>query len=983
MLAPATVIVASCGYLGLLFAVAAWADRQARRGRTVIDNPWVYALSMGVYCTAWTYFGSIGRAAGGGVWFLPIYLGPTLAMVLAAVLLPRMIRIARAHRVTSIADFIASRHGKSPAVAALVTVITVVGLVPYLALQLKAVAVGYAALTTAPGTAPAPAGWIDTPLLIALLLAGFTIVFGTRHLDASERHEGMVAAVALESVVKLAAFVAVGVFVTWGVFDGPAALFDRAQAVVPGLERLWRIESGAPAAAGGGPGHAPSAWFGLMVLAMLSVLMLPRQFQVMVVEAVDERHVRRAAWAFPLYLLAINLFVLPVAVGGLAFFGPGGANPETFVLTLPLASGHSALALLAFVGGLSAATGMVIVETIAVSTMVCNDLVLPALLRSRRFAERLGADGRDLGGLLLAIRRATILGVLLLGYLYFRLAGEAYALVSIGLISFAAVAQFAPALIGGLLWRGGTRDGALAALGMGAALWAYTLLLPSIAKSGWLDDAFLRDGPFGIGWLRPEQLLGLTGLDPLTHSLFWSLLVNVAAYLGVSLVRGPNAVEAAQATLYVDTPGGRAGDAHAPVFWRGSVRTDDLAALARRFLGAERARQLLDEEARRRGMAGASALAADADAALVQRVETQLAGAIGTASARVMVARIAREETLGLDDVMRILDETSREAVQLRRYSHELEAQRRSLQQATEDLRAANEQLQGLDRLKDDFMSSVTHELRTPLTAIRALAELMRDDPAMDVAQRQQFLDIIVAEAERLSRLVNQVLDMAKIESGHMQWVCSDVDLPALLARAAHASAELFREKGADLVLDLHPVHGRLHADADRLMQVALNLLSNAAKFVPPRGGRVVLALRPLPGGVRVMVADNGRGVPPGDRAAVFEKFRQGGDAANRPPGTGLGLPISRQIVEHFGGRLWLDEPAGGPRVRASDLTQGITPGAREDDQGVGAVFGFDLPWTDAAPAAQTADESPFRPGAPAPPDAAVPAAGGTRGDAR
>ena len=560
MLSTPLVIGASFAYLLLLFAVAHVADRRAQQGRSLIGNAWVYALSMGVYCTAWTYFGSIGRAASSGIWFLPIYLGPTLAMLLAWMVLRKMIRIARRYRITSIADFIASRHGKSPTLAALVTLIAVVGILPYVALQLKAIASGFALLTTLPAeSATHPvAWWRDSTLYIALVLAGFTIAFGTRHLDSTERHEGMVAAIAFESVVKLLAFVAVGVFVSWGLFDGPADIFARA-AAVPELGKLLRLDGGGSFAAG--------QWFGLTLLSMLSVIFLPRQFQVMVVENVDERHLRRAVWAFPLYLLLINLFVLPIALGGLLHFGVGGANPETFVLSLPLAAGQPALALLAFIGGLSAATGMIIVEAIAVSTMVCNDLVMPLLLR---FGVRAGAD---LGAMLLGIRRTVIVSLLLLGYLYFRVAGEAYALVSIGLISFAAVAQFAPALLGGMFWKGGTRAGALAGLSAGSALWAYTLMLPSIARSGWMSGTFLTEGLFGIALLRPEQLLGLTGLDNLTHSLLWSLLANAGLYVAVSLAREPSAREASQALLFVDVFKRSAGaGAAGPVFWRGHAR---------------------------------------------------------------------------------------------------------------------------------------------------------------------------------------------------------------------------------------------------------------------------------------------------------------------------------------------------------------------------------------------------------------------------
>jgi signal transduction histidine kinase len=594
------------------------------------------------------------------------------------------------------------------------------------------------------------------------------------------------------------------------------------------------------------------------------------------------------------------LFVLPIALGGLLYFGVGKMNADNFVLSLPLAAGQPALALFAFIGGLSAATGMVIVETIAVSTMVCNELVMPLLLRTAHFRSE---SGHDLTRVLLNIRRAAILVVLVLGYVYFHLAGEAYALVSIGLISFAAVAQFAPAVLGGLYWKGATRLGALVGLMAGFVMWGYTLMLPSLAKSGWLSDAFLTQGLWGLNWLRPEQLLGLHGLDNLTHSLFWSLLVNIGAYVGLSLWRAPSGQEASQALLFVDVFE-RTTTAR-PVFWRGRATVPDLLRLCERFLGADRARQLFEGYARRVGAAGLVAIAPDAR--LVQFVETQLAGAVGSASARVLVASSVEEETLTPDDVLRILEETS----QLRAHSHELEEKSASLERATAELRAANEQLKSLDRLKDDFMSSVTHELRTPLTSIRALAELMRDDPKIDLKQRKQFIEIIVSETERLSRLVNQVLDMAKIESGHAEWHTEEVDMCALVRQAVATTAEMFKERQTLVTLSLPERPVLMLADPDRLMQVMLNLLSNAAKFVPVPGGRVGVSLSNDDDGVTVRVTDNGPGVSAEQQALIFERFRQGGDAANRPQGTGLGLPISRQIVAHFGGRLWLESSPG------------------------------------------------------------------------
>ncbi|MFG1189351.1 ATP-binding protein [Xanthobacter flavus] len=889
-LSPALVVGVAALYLAALFAVAAFADRRAREGRSLIGNAWVYGLSLAVYCTAWTYFGSVGRAATTGVWFLPIYLGPTLVMLVAWVVVRKMIRIAHTYRITSIADFIASRYGKSPLVAAVVTLITVVGIVPYIALQLKAVSAGYAVLTATGAHAAAPSWWQDGTLLVALALALFTILFGTRHLDSAERHEGMVAAVAAESLVKLVAFLAVGAFVTYGLFGGFADVWARASAL-PGVKGLLTLS--------GAGNFAWAQWFSLTLLSGLSVLLLPRQFQMMVVECVDERHLKRAAWVFPAYLLAINIFVLPLALGGLVLLGKG-ADPETFVLTLPLAHGAGGLALIAYVGGLSAATGMLIVETIAVSTMVCNDLVMPALLRLKLIR----ADGGDLTRLLLNIRRAAILGVLLLGYLYFVVAGEAYALVSIGLISFAAVAQFAPALLGGMYWRGATRLGALGGLLGGFAVWAYTLMLPSVAKSGWMDAAFLTHGPFGIAALAPERLFGLSGLDNLSHALFWSLFVNGVLYVGLSLWRAPSGREASQALLFVDVFA-RGRSAADPVFWRGRAHRADLEALARRLLGADTARQIFEDHARDSGTGDVADLTADAR--LVDIVERRIAGAVGAASARVLVAAVADEEPLNAGDVMDILNEAS----QLRVYARALEEKSRSLEIASAELSAANAQLRTLDELKDDFMSSVTHELRTPLTAIRALSELMLDTPDMEAEQRQDFLRIIVGESERLGRLVNQVLDMAKIESGHAEWHSTDVDLKALVADAVKATAELARTKGAEIVLTAPALVPSVKADPDRLTQVMLNLISNAAKFVPAQGGRIDVRLLADADGLEVQVEDNGPGVPPADRDTIFEKFRQGGDALNRPPGTGLGLPISRRIVDHFGGKIWLDQKAG------------------------------------------------------------------------
>jgi Na+/proline symporter/nitrogen-specific signal transduction histidine kinase len=898
---PIAVLIALAGiaYLAMLFAIAFYADRRADSGRSLIANPTVYALSLGVYATSWTFYGSVGRAAVNGVGFLPIYLGPTLAAALFWLVLRKIVRISRTHRITSIADFIAARYGKSALLAGLVTLIAVIGIVPYIALQLKAVSGSFLLLARYPDlstnltAAPQLAMPVlsDTALYVALLLALFAILFGTRHLDASERHEGMVAAIAFESLVKLAAFLAIGAFVSFGLFDGFSDLFGRA-AANPKLASLL--------APFDGPAGSYASWFWLLVLSGFAILCLPRQFQIAVVENVDESHISKASWLFPAYMLAINLFVLPIALGGLLQFADGSVDADNFVLALPISQRQPLLALLVFLGGLSAATGMVIVETVALSTMVCNDVVMPLLLRARRV--RFGA-GSDLSRLLLPIRRGSIVAIVLLGYAYFRFAGEAYALVSIGLISFAAVAQFAPAMLGGLYWKQATRSGAMAGLLAGFVVWAYTLLLPSFARSGWLPQVYVEHGPWGLALLRPQAMFGLTGLDQITHTMIWSMLANCGALVSISLFSRPGPEERVQAQRFVDV------FRHEPAWARsvaGDVPAGQLRGLLARFLGADRATSAFTDYARARDL---DPMQLRTDANLLQFVETQLAGAIGSASARAAVSSAIKEEGFGFDEVMSILDETS----QVIAYSRELEAKRRELEHATAELRQANERLQDLDRMKDDFVSTVSHELRTPLTAIRAFAEILHDNPQTPAAKRAEFVDIILRETERLTRLIDQILDLARLESGRAEWTAEPLDPGEVVRQAAAATQGLFRSRAVRLQMALPSQVPTVLADRDRLTQVLLNLLTNAVKFCAPGTGLVHLELLVTDRGtVRVQVRDNGVGIAPEQQATIFEKFRQAGSqAADQPRGFGLGLPISRLIVRQFGGDLWVESEPG------------------------------------------------------------------------
>ena len=894
MLQSWVILLASLAYIGLLFAIAYFSDKRADAGRSIISNPYIYALSLAVYCTAWTFYGSVGRAASGGINFLPVYLGPTLMALLWWFVLRKMIRISKVNHITSIADFVASRYGKSTTLGGLVTIIAVVGIIPYISLQLKGIATSFTVLSNYPAIImPAEAGvqplFTDSAFVTALLLAIFAILFGTRHLDATEHHEGLVAAIAFESVVKLVAFLAVGVFVTFGVYNGFGDVFSKA-AQNPDLQGLFTMRD------------TYGNWAWLIFLSMMAILLLPRQFQMTVVENVNENHINKAIWLFPLYLLAINIFVLPIAFGGLLHFPNGTVNPDTFVLTVPMAEGQELLALLVFIGGLSAATGMVIVATVALTTMVSNDLVMPVLLRWQplRLAER-----SDLGGLLLGIRRGAILLILLLSYGYFRLTDQSQALVSIGLISFAAVAQFAPAIFGGMYWKGGSKAGALVGLTAGFIVWGYTLPLPALVDSGFLPENFIESGLYGIEWLKPYQLFGLQGLDPISHAMVWSMLINVSSYILVSLLVTQSVTEQSQATLFVDVFKHTSSSDRAR-FWRGSASVAALRSLLGRFLGFERADTVFNEYARQRGLNWANN--PNADAELVDFAEKRLAGAIGAASARAMVASVVKEEPLTTAEVMNILDETQQAIA----YSRQLEEKSAELEAATTELREANDQLKELDMLKDDFMSTVTHELRTPLTSIRAFSEILRDNPDLEINKRTQFSGIILKESERLTRLINNVLDLSKIESGKMEWMLADIDLKEVVEESLVAMGQLFEEKHIRLETDLPNSVPIVTADRDRIMQVMLNLLSNAIKFCNSENGWVLVSLYTETDTLRVNVSDNGLGIKPEDVDIVFEKFRQVGNTlTDKPQGTGLGLPICYHIITYFGGNLWVESTPG------------------------------------------------------------------------
>ena len=884
------IILLALGYLLILFVIAYIGDRRSEAGRSLIRSPLIYALSLAVFCTAWTYFGSIGRAAEAGPVFLPVYLGPLILAPLWAILFRKMILISKHQRITSIADFISARYGKSFRLGFVVSFMALVGVVPYVSIQLKAISLSFDLLIDRPAIQTYASGTVpiltDSALYVAAILAVFTILFGTRHIDPQERHEGLVLSVAFESLVKLGVFLVAGILILWQMRDPSGSVFVRA-AADSDLRSLFILPQG---------GSPYWDWSVILVLSMAASLLLPRQFHIGVVESTDVRFVTRAAWLFPLYLLLINLFVLPIALAGRLTFAGQAVDPDTYILMLPKVLEMDWLALLVFLGGLSAASGMVIVSVIALSIMVSNHILMPILFRGR-----MDFPG-DLYRHLLGFRRLAIVLVLFLAYGYFRMVGHSYGLVSVGLISFAAIAQFAPAIVGGMYWKRANASGALWGLVGGFVVWAYTLPFPMLLESSGDTWGILSQGPWGVSWLRPRALLGLTDLSPVSHSVFWSLLINVGLFALVSLRSRSGPAELSQADVFVNIYKYIGGE------WVGAVRRrsaprSELRRLLSRFVGADRAHELIAQFIAKKGDTGLGPDLAGPD--LVEFAETQIAGAIGAASAKVLVHSIAKEDPISVEELLRLLDSTQETLQQ----AQEIEVMNQQLREQTKALEEANANLRQLDKMKADFVATVSHELRTPLTSIRSFAQILGSDRPLTSDQRSHFLTIIAEESDRISRLVDQVLDLDRLDRQTNLTPLLPVNLEQVAMDALRAWNIRCDDQGIQLQVDLIPV--RIQGQPDQLHQVFDNLLANAFKFCAQPNGEIRVSMTRSKDEVHIQVVDNGAGIPPDDRDVVFGRFVQlPQERGDKPRGSGLGLAITRKIVTRHGGQIVLvDHP--------------------------------------------------------------------------
>jgi PAS domain S-box-containing protein len=965
---PLVLLSIILAYLLLLFSVAYFAERKELQGKSLVSNPYIYSLSLAVYCTSWTFYGSVGKAANSGLSFLTIYIGPTLMADLWWIVLRKIVYLSKENRITTISDFISSRYGKSLGLSVLVTTVAVVGITPYLGLQLKAIMTTFTLLSGKQQSTNFE-GWF-----VSLLLGTFAVIFGARRLDASERHGGLVFAVAFESAIKLVAFMSVGLFVTYGLFNGFGDIFGRIQQGPYAL--LMKIGDASPVSF--------LEWSSLTFLSMMAIMFLPRQFHVAVVENYSADHIKKAMWLFPLYLFLINIFVLPIAYGGL-LLGDIPSTADYFVLTIPLHTGYPYLALMAFIGGFSAATAMIIVESVALSTMVMNSFVVPLLWDLRAF--------KNFSVVMLNIKRVVILGCVFLGYTFAVYIGDYYSLVDIGLKSFEAVTIFAPSFLLGLYWKGGNKKGAVAGIIAGFSVWIYTLLIPAFLRAGIVEPGSFMEEVFRSRMLNPTALFGLEGLDRWSHSLFWGLLLNLLFYVGVSLFTKQTDTETRQAIIFVDS--------YSPLQFSQNHRqlnVGEIEEVLAQYLGTAEAREVIDAFVRKSGMAR-QALSNEWLLKLRQEAERSLAGALGPSISALVFqdkALLTHEEALQVSKSIRQISqslqlsrqelaEANRQLALLKEFSENIiESLPLGVATLDESLRVkywntGMEMITGVE--KADAMNSLAEQqltcleprLFTPLVQEGEITCRRNFEPQIilkgnlskltgahkgyvlvleDITEKKKIeeelfratkhasvgrlaagvaheignplasISSLVQELqteelkpfvrESLTTIDGQVHRIARIvrNLGDFARLYPRQKMPTSLRDILENTLSLVRYdhqfKKIEIRTDVHDTPP-LKIDPDQIQQVFLNLILNARDAMPD-GGSLDITIGQADGTVRMVFADTGSGIEAEVKDKVFDPFFSTKGPAK---GTGLGLSICYSIIKDHGGTIEIDSAKG------------------------------------------------------------------------
>ena len=858
-------------YLALLFFIAFWAEK--RKSNFWANNPYVYSLSLAVYCTAWTYYGSIGVAANQGLEYLAIYIGPIIIIPAWIVINSKIIRISRVNKISSIADFISLRYGNSRSFGAIISVVCILAIIPYIGLQIKAISDTFHLVTKSENPNNI---FTDTATYVVLLIAIFSSYYGTRYVDASEKRLGIISAVAVESFLKLIFFVILGIFVTYGIFNGFDDIYEKAKNLPEFTQR--NSFNGL---------EGSFNWMLTSMLSMTAIFLLPRQFHTTIIENRKENHLKTAIWVFPLYLLIFNFFVFPIAWGGKILFLGQNVNPELFPILIPQKFGSILISVIVFLGGLSASISMIIISSITLSIMLSNNVIIPYGWIDTFKTKNDTFNNKNI----VNIRKVSIFLLIITAFVFYKYLILESSLFSVGLVSFVLIAQLAPSFFGAIFWRRGTYTGAVIGLILGILICYINLIIPQYLKA--------INPELAINQYRILQFFKIPYLETIPQVFFWSLLANATVFTIISVSSKGNYRERNYAEIYVDI--NRYIQNHEGAYiWKGKANVSDIRRILVRFLGDKKTKQALKIFNLKYNIDDENDTA---DSRFIKFSENLLSGRIGTASAKILIEGVTKEDKISLPEVLKILEE-SKENITLNR---KLTEQSRQLRRLSDDLRSANSSLIEKDKQKDDFLDSVTHELRTPITAIRAAGEILLDDDDIPVEIKKDFLENIISESDRLNEIINDILYLDKLESGTIKLNINKNNIIDTYHKALKPIYHLIQQKNIhhseiNLLND-----NEFYYDEARIIQVFQNILGNAYKFTE-ESGMIQVKFQEKDNLLKIGIFNTGKKIPDEDIDLIFDKFYQSKHQNIRKPvGTGLGLAICKKIIDAHQGKIYAE----------------------------------------------------------------------------
>lgn len=858
-------------YLALLFLVAHRAEK--KKSKIWVNNPYIYALSLAVYCTAWTYYGSIGVAVNDGLDYLPIYVGPIIIIPAWIYINRRIIRIARINKVSSIADFISLRYGNSRSFGAIITLVCIFGIIPYIGLQIKAISETFHLVTKTPISKDL---FTDNATYVVVLLALFSSYYGTRYVDASEKRLGIISAVALESFLKLIFLIVLGIFVTFFVFDGFSDIYQKASQFSD--FKAKNTFSGL---------EGSINWIILSLISASAIFLLPRQFHTTIVENRQEKHLKTAIWFFPLYLLIFNVFVFPIAWGGRIIFDGHSVNPEFYSILIPQHFGNQIITVLVFLGGLSSSISMVIISSITLSIMLSNNLIIPYGWLDKFKSDNDIKNTKNITN----IRKISIFILIVTAFIFYKFFILQNSLYSVGLISFVVISQLGPSFFGAIFWRRGSYKGAVFGLIGGLIICYFGLIIPQYYFS--YNQEFKG---FLIEMYNWFSFFNIPYLDSISQVFFWSILVNMVLFTAVSVSQKGDYRERNFAEIYVDID--RYIQNHENAFiWRGKAYVSDIRNILVKFLGEKKTEQAMRIFNLKYNI---DTRTETADARFIKFSENLLSGRIGTASAKILIEGVTYEDKISLKEVLEILEE-SKENISLNK---KLTEQSRELRQLSDELSSANENLIFKDKQKDDFLDSVAHELRTPITAIRSAGEILADDDDIPLEIKKEFLNNIITESDRLNEIINDILYLDKLEHGEIALNIETNDIIETYQKALNPISHLLHQKNIHLSEVNLLTETKFEYDEARLIQVFQNILGNALKFTDVQG-TIQTKFQEKDNQLIIRIFNTGKQIPEDDLNLIFDKFYQSRNQNIRKPlGSGLGLAICRKIMEAHKGNI-------------------------------------------------------------------------------